>query len=96
MFNLRVKDKKVAAESPFEIWIIPKEHQASFDSISDKGKMDPAPLLHDLFDRLYQKLNNPDYNYIINSFSHFMRVDKIKSESSPPMSKQTGFYIFYG
>ena len=56
-----------AAEVPFEIWIMPKQHQASFSQISDESKTFLARGLLDILNRLYTKLNDPDYNYIINT-----------------------------
>jgi UDPglucose--hexose-1-phosphate uridylyltransferase len=62
-----------AAEVPFEIWIMPKEHQADFGAISSGQKTALAEALHDVLGRLHTKLSDPDYNYIINSSSqcHF-------------------------
>jgi UDPglucose--hexose-1-phosphate uridylyltransferase len=54
-----------AAEVPFEIWILPKQHQASFGQISDESKLDLAVSLRDILGRLHLRLKNPDYNYII-------------------------------
>ncbi len=60
-----------AAEVPFEMWIIPKEHQADFGSISSRQKADLALILKDALGRLYRKLNNPDYNYVINTAARY-------------------------
>jgi UDPglucose--hexose-1-phosphate uridylyltransferase len=56
-----------AADAPFETWIMPKRHQADFGRISHQEKLDLTSALHDILRRLYNKLNDPDYNYIINS-----------------------------
>jgi UDPglucose--hexose-1-phosphate uridylyltransferase len=60
-----------AAEVPFEMWIIPKEHQADFGSISHREKRDLALILKDVLGRLHRKLNNPDYNYVINTAARY-------------------------
>ncbi|MDJ0714010.1 MAG: galactose-1-phosphate uridylyltransferase [Prochloraceae cyanobacterium] len=60
-----------AASLPFEIWIMPKEHQADFGSITPQEKTDFAHLLKDVLMRLYDKLNNPDYNYVINTSARY-------------------------
>ncbi|MDY7013094.1 MAG: galactose-1-phosphate uridylyltransferase [Cyanobacteriota bacterium] len=60
-----------AAEVPFEMWIMPKEHQADFGSISDREKTDLALILQELLRRLYVKLNDPDYNYVIDTAARY-------------------------
>lgn len=60
-----------AAEVPFEMWIIPKDHQADFGSISDLEKTDFALMLKDVLGRLYTQLNDPDYNYVINTAARY-------------------------
>jgi UDPglucose--hexose-1-phosphate uridylyltransferase len=56
-----------AAEVPFEIWVMPKQHQADFGSINAGQKTALAEALADVLRRLQGKLSNPDYNYVINS-----------------------------
>lgn len=60
-----------AAEVPYEMWIVPTQQQASFGSINEKGKVELALLLRDSLKRLQNSHNNPDYNYIIHSASHY-------------------------
>jgi UDPglucose--hexose-1-phosphate uridylyltransferase len=60
-----------AAEVPFEIWIMPKEHKADFGDISDTEKSDLSCALHNILKKLYRKLNDPDYNYIINTSARY-------------------------
>ncbi len=60
-----------AAEFPCEIWIMPKEHQADFGSITPQEKKAFAEILKDSLSRLYYKLNNPDYNYVINTAARY-------------------------
>jgi UDPglucose--hexose-1-phosphate uridylyltransferase len=60
-----------AADVPFEIWIMPKKHEADFGSISDTEKGDLSALLHSCLARLHDKLKNPDYNYVINTAARF-------------------------
>ncbi len=54
-----------ASRAPFETWIIPKEHQASFGSISMAGAKEFAHVLRITLLKIHQGLNNPDFNYII-------------------------------
>lgn len=56
-----------AADTPFETWIVPHHHQADFGRISDAQKADLVRALRDILSRLHIKLNDPDYNYIINT-----------------------------
>ena len=56
-----------AAEAPYEIWMMPKQHQASFSHISDAQKADLAVMLQQLLAKLFHKLDDPDYNYVINT-----------------------------
>jgi UDPglucose--hexose-1-phosphate uridylyltransferase len=60
-----------AAEVPFEMWIMPKQHQADFGTISPSEKLLFAVILKDVLAKLYEKLNNPDYNYVINTAARY-------------------------
>ncbi len=56
-----------AALSPFHIWIFPRRHSSSFDTITDEELLDLALTLKTVLEKLYWGLNNPDYNYVIRS-----------------------------
>lgn len=56
-----------AAEVPFEILIMPKIHKANFGDISDNEKSHFALALKNILERLRRKLNDPDYNYTVNT-----------------------------
>ena len=56
-----------ASRSPFETWILPKEHQASFGLISKEDSKRFARVLKTTLFGLYSKLKNPDYNYVIHT-----------------------------
>ena len=56
-----------AAEVPFETWIVPKRHQADFGAVTVGEKEQLSTILNHIMKRLYEKLNDPDYNYLINS-----------------------------
>lgn len=60
-----------AAEVPCEVWIMPKQHHADFGSISPQQKSDFALILHTILKKLYDKLENPAYNYVINTASRY-------------------------
>lgn len=58
-----------AAEVPFEIWIMPKRHQPDFAHSSETERMELADAMRNILGRLYAKLNDPDYNYVINTYN---------------------------
>lgn len=60
-----------AADVPFEIWIIPRQHKADFGKISDDEKSDLVIILQSILSKYYNKLNDPDYNYIINTSARY-------------------------
>ena len=56
-----------AAEHPFEIWIVPKGHQASFTALGDDDLPPFAALLGRALRRLRATLGDPPYNFVIDS-----------------------------
>jgi UDPglucose--hexose-1-phosphate uridylyltransferase len=56
-----------ASSSPFHIWIVPRQHRASFHLVEHEDMVHLAPLLRDVLFRLYAHLNDPDYNLLIRS-----------------------------
>lgn len=54
-----------AAEVPFEVWIMPKRHEASFSAITDRSKSDLSAVLRGVLGSLHGKLKDPDYNYVL-------------------------------
>ncbi len=56
-----------ASRFPFETWIVPKEHQASFGLISMDDSKRFAKVLKTTLLKLYTKLNDPNYNYVIHT-----------------------------
>jgi UDPglucose--hexose-1-phosphate uridylyltransferase len=60
-----------AASVPFEVWILPFRHTAVFGDIYEDEKEDMSLILKEVLHRMYIKLNDPDYNYIIHSFTRF-------------------------
>ena len=56
-----------ASRSPFETRIIPKRHDCSFDTITEREIGDFAKVLKDTLRRIYVVLDNPDYNFVIRS-----------------------------
>ncbi|MGD8229956.1 MAG: galactose-1-phosphate uridylyltransferase [Desulfobacteraceae bacterium] len=88
-----------AAQVPFEIWIVPKNHQADFAQVSDAEKSDLAPALQFLLTRLYEKLNDPDYNYVINTSPQYRAGEPQFHwylQIRPRLTTQAGFEIGSG
>ncbi len=56
-----------ASISPFETWIMPRKHNACFGNITEEDACKIAKVVHLVLKQLYDKLNNPDYNYVIHS-----------------------------
>lgn len=69
--NTMVAFVPYAADVPFEVWIIPRQHKADFGKISDEEKSDLIILLQKILSGYYKKLNDPDYNYIINTSARY-------------------------
>ncbi|HIE53012.1 MAG TPA: galactose-1-phosphate uridylyltransferase [Armatimonadetes bacterium] len=59
-----------AARVPYEIWIVPREHQASFGQSTIEQAAGLAAVLQAVLSRLYHGLGDPDYNYVINTAPH--------------------------
>jgi UDPglucose--hexose-1-phosphate uridylyltransferase len=56
-----------ASVSPFQIWIFPRRHFASFGDINEGEIGDLAKNLKTVLSKLYYGLDNPDFNYTIRS-----------------------------
>lgn len=59
-----------AARVPYEVWIVPREHQASFGESTVEQAAGLAAMLQAVLARLYHGLGDPDYNYVINTAPH--------------------------
>lgn len=88
-----------AATTPFRIWIVPRLHSVSFLYASEEEIADLAKILHDILERLYIGLNDPDYNLVI-------RTAPVKELSNdylhwyitiiPRLSRMAGFELGSG
>jgi UDPglucose--hexose-1-phosphate uridylyltransferase len=59
-----------AAFSPFHVWIVPKQHRASFLHASDQEINDLAYIKQLVLKKVHYGLNDPDYNYVIRTAPH--------------------------
>ncbi len=86
-----------AARYPFEIWIVPRRHAASFATLSADERLALAEILHLLLTRLADALDDPPYNYLMVSAPCKM-VDQDDSfhwhmEIIPRLSVVAGFEL---
>jgi UDPglucose--hexose-1-phosphate uridylyltransferase len=73
-----------ASASPFETWIMPRARQASFGAVTDADLDNLAAILRAVLAGVRDALDDPDYNYVIQSaplgeenresFSWFLRL----------------------
>jgi UDPglucose--hexose-1-phosphate uridylyltransferase len=56
-----------ASQTPFETWVVPKQHRPSFGQTSLEEISDLARLLKEVLGQLSELLNDPDYNYVFHS-----------------------------
>ena len=91
-----------APRFPFELWIVPKEHQSSFEDTSRTEFRYLAALLKDMLGRLEAVLDHPAYNYIIhtspvpdgvNDYYHWHLEIMPKLTNLAGFEWGTGFYI---
>lgn len=54
-----------AAEVPYELWIVPRQHRADVGDTADAEAADLADALRTTLARLHDRLGDPDYNYVI-------------------------------
>jgi len=56
-----------ASTVPYNVKILPRKHESCFGSISEKGARSLASILRTILHKLYYLLDNPEYNYVIES-----------------------------
>lgn len=54
-----------AAEVPYELWIVPREHEPEFGRLQETHRRELAGTLRTLLGRLRTQLDNPDYNFFV-------------------------------
>jgi UDPglucose--hexose-1-phosphate uridylyltransferase len=88
-----------AALSPFHTWIFPKRHIPSFGNITEEEQRDLASTLKTTLLKLYEGLDDPDYNMVFRSLSPY----RTRSEYLhwyitivPRMHRATGFELGSG
>ncbi len=56
-----------AALSPFHIWLVPKRHEPAFHEMRPEERADLARVLKTVVGRLNKALDDPDYNFVVQS-----------------------------
>lgn len=59
-----------AARFPFEMWLVPKKHEAQFEKIDEATQKLMAEALHEAITKLNKALNFPPFNYWIHTLPH--------------------------
>lgn len=54
-----------AAEVPYEMWILPRDHEPEFGRLPEPDRTDLARALRTVLRRLHQRLDDPDYNFFL-------------------------------
>lgn len=88
-----------ASSVPYEIWLLPKHHHAGFGTVEDDELRDLAHVLQDLLARLWRLLDDPDYNYVIDTAPEHMSGVPFYHwhlEIYPRLTTRAGFEIGSG
>ena len=88
-----------AARTPFETWIMPRRHRASFGDLDASEKPAFAEALQLTLKALYDGLNDPPFNYFIHSAPLKATVDDVYHwhlELIPKLSTAAGFELGTG
>jgi len=88
-----------ASLSPYSVQIFPKEHQACFSEISEGNTKYLASILGTILKKLYYVLDDPDYNYVIDSAPVGQKGNRHYHwhlEIFPRLSTRAGFEIGSG
>ena len=56
-----------ASRFPFEVWIIPRDHQESYDMIKDSDLEEFAPVVRDVLGKYHEKFGDTPYNCYMHS-----------------------------
>ncbi|MDM7912553.1 MAG: DUF4921 family protein, partial [Methanotrichaceae archaeon] len=84
------------SQTPYETWILPKEHISSLEDMGEEERNDLAAILRDALRRIDALLDNPSYNYMIYQLPsdyHFnIRIQPAVSKIAG-FERGTGIYI---
>ncbi|MCK5237306.1 MAG: galactose-1-phosphate uridylyltransferase [Deltaproteobacteria bacterium] len=85
-----------APKSPFEMWLLPKEHCSNFEDTTDKHMSSLAEIFSEVLKRMDKVLGNPPYNYILHSAPFHKDMHRLAHyhwhfEIMPKLTKTAGF-----
>ncbi len=88
-----------AAETPYQIWMLPKHHRSNIGNISSEELGELAEVVLDSLGRLHAHLDDLDYNFVIHNSSH-PSIDLPEHhwffEIKPRLTSRAGFEIGSG
>jgi UDPglucose--hexose-1-phosphate uridylyltransferase len=83
-----------ASRFPFETWILPRAHEASFEAAREEEYATLAQILLETFQRIERVLSNPPYNLVIHN-APFREDDRLHYhwhlEITPRLIRVAGF-----
>jgi UDPglucose--hexose-1-phosphate uridylyltransferase len=89
-----------APRFPFETWVLPRRHDASFESVEEPDEThDLAWMLKDILGRLNRALNRPPFNFVIHTSpvtDHELEYYHWHIEILPKLTRVAGFEIGSG
>ncbi len=90
-----------ASRSPYQIYIMPKNHSESIICASHSNILDFASILKNIFDRLYKLLGEISFNYVLHTLSPILKNRYGQSshwflDIMPKMSKLAGYELGSG
>lgn len=84
---------------PFEVWILPKTHEASFDTITDKGIQLLAKTMKTTLSKIKAVLKDPSYNFMIHTLPIYGKETESfhwHIEIIPHLTEVSGFELGTG
>lgn len=88
-----------AAQVPYEVWILPREHEPEFGRLTDAARSDLALGLRTILSRLRNRLDNPDYNFFVRTALEYESTAPYLHWSlriQPRMTFHAGFEVSTG
>ncbi len=73
--NANIAFAPYASRSPFEIWIVPRRHEADFGRATDQDVASTAEALRQVLSRLATSLDGPPYNLVLHTAPLREQVD---------------------
>lgn len=83
-----------ASRFPFETWIVPRTHEASFEDIKNQEYVSLARILKETLHRIERLLSDPPYNFVLHS-APFRQEKSVQYhwhiEITPRLTRLAGF-----